>query len=168
LIGLAAFSSKVAHLPAVEAWKVAGEKLLWRLDGSLLWWWSRSTVELLLLLPLQLLLLELSWLELWPITPILLLLLLWLTQLTPRWCIHHMVLGRSTTRTTIASRYRHHLLPLLLINLSNGLPHSLLINARTRQLIVREAGELYQALLQVDGEYGMVQVGIFLICVDVV
>jgi hypothetical protein len=52
LIGLAAFSSKVTHLPAVEAWKVAGEKLLWRLDGSLLWWWSRSTVELLLLLPL--------------------------------------------------------------------------------------------------------------------
>jgi hypothetical protein len=34
---LAAFSSKVAHLPAVEAWEVAGGKLLWRPDGSLLW-----------------------------------------------------------------------------------------------------------------------------------
>jgi hypothetical protein len=42
--------SKVAHLPAIEAWKVAGRKLLWWLDGSLLQWWSRGTVELLLLL----------------------------------------------------------------------------------------------------------------------
>jgi hypothetical protein len=75
LIGLAAFLSKVAHLPTVEAWKVAGEKLLWWPNGSLLWRWSRGTVELLLLLvPLWLLLLELLRLELWVIAPILLLL----------------------------------------------------------------------------------------------
>jgi hypothetical protein len=35
--GLAAFLSKVAHLPAVEAWKVDGGKLLWRPGGILLW-----------------------------------------------------------------------------------------------------------------------------------
>jgi hypothetical protein len=29
LLGQAAFSSKVAHLPTFEAWKVAGGKLLW-------------------------------------------------------------------------------------------------------------------------------------------
>jgi hypothetical protein len=29
LLGQAAFSSEVAHLLAVEAWKVAGGKLLW-------------------------------------------------------------------------------------------------------------------------------------------
>jgi hypothetical protein len=87
LLGYAAFSSKVAHLLAVEAWKVAGGKLLWWPDGSLLRWWSRSTVELLLLL--RLLLLELPRLELWVMAPILL--LLWSTQLTPRWGIHHVV-----------------------------------------------------------------------------
>jgi hypothetical protein len=80
LHGQLAFSSKVAHLPAVEAWKVAGEKLLWWPDGSLLQWWCRGTVELLLLL--WLLLLELSQLELWMIGPILL--LLSSTQLTPQ------------------------------------------------------------------------------------
>jgi hypothetical protein len=57
LLGQAAFSSKVAHLHIVEAWKVAGEKLLWRPDGSIMLWWSRGTVELLLLLLLWLLLL---------------------------------------------------------------------------------------------------------------
>jgi hypothetical protein len=85
LLRQAAFSSKVAHLPAVEAWKVAGEKLLCWLDGSLLRRWSRATVELLLLL-----LLELLWLKLWAMAPILL--SVWSTQLTPRWGIHHMVL----------------------------------------------------------------------------
>jgi hypothetical protein len=40
----------VAHLPTVEVWKVAGEKLLWWPDGSLLRRWSRGIVELLLLL----------------------------------------------------------------------------------------------------------------------
>jgi hypothetical protein len=68
-----AFSSKVAHFATVEAWKVAGRKLMWRLNGSLLWRWSRSTVELLLLL-LRLLLLELPQVELWAIAPIMLLL----------------------------------------------------------------------------------------------
>jgi hypothetical protein len=92
----------VAHLPAIEAWKVAGGKLLWWPDGSLLQWWSRGTVELLLL---RLLLLKLLRLELWAMA--LILLLLWLTQLNPRWGIHHAVLGRSTARTTSASRSRH-------------------------------------------------------------
>jgi hypothetical protein len=83
LLGQAAFPSEVNHLPTVEAWKVAGGKLLWWPDGSLLWWWGRGTVELLLLLLLRLLLLlELSWLKLWVMDPILL--LLWLTQLTLR------------------------------------------------------------------------------------
>jgi hypothetical protein len=68
LLGLAAFMSKVPHLPAVEAWKVVGTKLLWWPDGSLLQRWSRSMVEQLLLL------LELSLLVLWAIAPILLLL----------------------------------------------------------------------------------------------
>jgi hypothetical protein len=76
LLGQAAFLSKVAHLPVVEAWKVASGKLLWWPDGSLLRWWSRGMVELLLLL------LELPRLELWVIAPILL--LLWSTQLTPQ------------------------------------------------------------------------------------
>jgi hypothetical protein len=82
LLGQTAFSSKVAHLPAVEAWKVAGGKLLWWPDGSLLRRWCRGMVELLLLLLLRLLLLELPRLELWAMGPILL--LLWSTQLT-RW-----------------------------------------------------------------------------------
>jgi hypothetical protein len=69
LLGLAAFSSKVPHLPAVEAGEVAGGKLLWRPNGILLWWWSWSTIELLLLL------LELPQLELWAIVPVLLMLL---------------------------------------------------------------------------------------------
>jgi hypothetical protein len=77
LLGQATFSSEVAHLPVVEAWKGAGGKLLWWLDGSILQWWSRGTVELLLLLLLRQLLLELSRMELWAMAPILL--LLWLT-----------------------------------------------------------------------------------------
>jgi hypothetical protein len=110
LLGKAAFSSKVAHLSIVEAWKVAGGKLVWWPDGSLLQQWSRGMVELPLLLLLRLLLLELPRLELWAMAP--LRLLLWSTQLTPRWGIHHAVHGRSTTRTTAASRSRHHPLPL--------------------------------------------------------
>jgi hypothetical protein len=73
----------------------------------------------------------------------------------------------STTRTTIASRSRH-LLSLFLIGLSNSLHHSLLINSYSCQLIVRQTGELYQALRQVHGESGTVQVGLLLIRVDVV
>jgi hypothetical protein len=82
LLGQTAFLSKVTHLPVVEAWKVAGGKLLWWLDGSLLRRWCRGTIELLLLLLLRLLLLELPRLELWVMGPILL--LLWSMQLTPR------------------------------------------------------------------------------------
>jgi hypothetical protein len=144
------FSSKVAHLPTVEAWKVAGGKPLWWPNGSLLWRWSRGTVELLLFLLLQLLLLELSWLELWVMAPILL--LLWSTQLTPWWGIHHMILWRNTARTTTASRSRHHPLSLFLNDLSNGLHHPLLVNGCTCQLVVRQAREMHQALLQMDGE----------------
>jgi hypothetical protein len=113
LLGQVAFTSEVAHLLAVQAWKVAGGKLLWWPDGSLLWWCSRGTVELLLWL---LLLLELSRLKLWVMVPVLL--LLWSTQLTPRWGIHHTVLQRSTVRTTTDCRSRHQLLPLFLIGLS--------------------------------------------------
>jgi hypothetical protein len=64
LLGLAAFSSKVTHLPVVVAREVDGRKLLWRPDGSLLQPWGRSTVELLLLL-------KLPRLELWAIAPVL-------------------------------------------------------------------------------------------------
>jgi hypothetical protein len=87
-------------------------------------------VELVLLL-LQLLLLELSLLVLWAIAPILL--LLRSAQLTPRWGIHLAVLRTSTARTTTDRESRHHPLPLLLIGLSNGLHHPLLINGCTRQ-----------------------------------
>jgi hypothetical protein len=153
-----AFSSKVAHLPIVEAWKVAGGKLLWWPDGSLLWRWSRGTVEPLLLL------LELSQLELWVMAPILL--LFWSTQLTPRWGIHLVVLWRSTARTTTTSRSRHHPLPLFLIGLSNGLHHPLLVDGCTCQLIVLQAREMYQVLLQMDGEPRRVQVGLLFICVN--
>jgi hypothetical protein len=75
LLRQAAFSSKVVHLPVVEEWKVVGGKLLWWSDGSLLRWWGRGTVELLLLLLLllRLLLLELPRLKLWALAPILLL-----------------------------------------------------------------------------------------------
>jgi hypothetical protein len=155
----------VAHFPTVEAWKVADGKLLWQSDGSLLRRWSGGTVELWLLL-LWLLLLELPWVELWAIAPILL--LLWSTQLTPRWRIHHAVLGRSTARTTTASGSRHHPLPLFLIGLSNGLHHPLLVDGCTCQLIVRQAREMHQVLLQMDGEPYTIQVGLLFIRVDVV
>jgi hypothetical protein len=130
LLGQAAFSSKVAHLFAVEAQKVVGGKLLWWHDGSLLQRWSRGTVELLL----RWLLLELPWLELWAMAPILL--LLWSTQLTPRWGIHYAVHWRSTARTTAASGSRHHPLPHFLIGLSNGLHHPLFVDGYTQQLVV--------------------------------
>jgi hypothetical protein len=126
----------MSQLPAVEARKVMVGSLLWRPDYNLLWQWSRSMVELLLLLLLlRLLLLELPRLELWVIAPILL--LLWSTQLTPRWGILHAVFGRSTDRTTTASGFRHHPLSLFLIGLSNGLHHPLLVDGCTCQLVVR-------------------------------
>jgi hypothetical protein len=134
LLRQAAFLSKVAHLPTVEAWKVASGNLLWWPDGSLLQRWSRGMVELLLLLLRRRLLLELPRLEFWATAPILL--LLWSTQLTPRWAIHHAVLWRSTARTTTASGSRHHPLPLFLISLSNDLHHPLLDDGCTHQLIV--------------------------------
>jgi hypothetical protein len=139
LLRQAALSSKVARLPAVEAWNVAGGKLLWWPDGNLLRWWGRGTVELLMLLLLRLLLLELSQLELWAMAPNLL--LLWLMHLTPRCGIHHVVLWRSTARTTATSGSRHH--PFFLIGLSNSLHHPLLVNGRTCQLVVRQAREIH-------------------------
>jgi hypothetical protein len=45
-----AWAGEVSHLFAIEAHKVATWDLLWWLDYSLLWRWSRSMVELLLLL----------------------------------------------------------------------------------------------------------------------
>jgi hypothetical protein len=81
----------MSQLPTVEAQKVIVGSLLRWPNYILLWPWGRSTVELLLLLLLlRLLLLELPRLEFWVIAPILL--LLWSTQLTPRWGIHHMIL----------------------------------------------------------------------------
>jgi hypothetical protein len=121
---------------------------------------------LLLLLLLRLLLLELPRMELWVIAPTLL--LLWSMKLTPRWGIHHAVLGRSTTRTTTASRSMHHLLSLFLIGLSNVLHHPLLVDGCTCQLIVRQAREMHQALLQLDGEPCIIHVGLLFIRVDVV
>jgi hypothetical protein len=91
-------------------------------------------VELMLLLWLLLLWLELSLLVLWAIA--LILLLLRLTQLTPRWGIHHAVLSGSTARTTAVSGCRHHPHPLLLVGLSNGLHQPLLVNGCAHQLIV--------------------------------
>jgi hypothetical protein len=164
LLGQDAFLSEVAHLPTVEAWKVASGKLLWWPDGSLLRWWGRGMVELLLLR--LLLLLELSRLKLWAMATVLL--LVWSTQLTPTWGIHHTILQRSTGRTTTACRSRHQLLPLFLIGLSNGLHHPLLVNGRTCQLVVQQAREMHQALLQVDGEPCAVQVGLLLIRVNMV
>jgi hypothetical protein len=127
-----------------------------------------TTVELLLLLLLLLWLLplELPQLELWAIAPILL--LLWSTQQTPRWGIHHAVHGRSTARTTTASKSRHQFLPPFLIGLSNCLHHPLLVNGCTCQLVIRQAREMHQALLQIDGEPCMVQVGLLFIHVNVV
>jgi hypothetical protein len=138
LLRQAALSSKMAHLPTVEAWEVAGGELLWWPDGSLLWQWSRGTIELLLL---RLGPLELSWLELWAMAPILL--LLWLTQLTPRWGIHHAVFWRSTAGTTTTNGCRHYHLPIFLIGLSNDLHHRLLVNGCTCQLVVRQAREMH-------------------------
>jgi hypothetical protein len=138
-----ALTSEMSQLSAVEARKATVGSLLWWADCSLRWRWGRSTAELLLLRLL------------WAIAPVLL--LLRLAQVTPRWGIHHTVLGRSTSRTPTASRSRHHLLSLFLIDLRNDLHHSLLIN-----------GELYQALLYVDGESCTVYVGLLLISIDVV
>jgi hypothetical protein len=71
-------------------------------------------------------------------------------------------------RTTTARGSRHHPLPLFLIDLSNDLHHPLLVNGYTCQLIVRQAREMHQALLQVDGEPCTVHVSILFIRVDVV
>jgi hypothetical protein len=143
-LGLAAFASKVPHLPTVEARKVASGRLLQWPDCSLLQRWSRSTVELLLLL--LLLQLELPLLVLRVIAQILQ--LLRSAQLSRRWGIHHVVLGRSTTKPTTSRGSRHHPLPFLLFGLSNGLHRPLLINGSTRQVIIEQVGRLYQAILQ--------------------
>jgi hypothetical protein len=141
----------MSQLSTVETWKTVIGCLLWRPDSNLLQWWGRSTVELLLL-PLLLWLwsLKLPRLELRAIAPILL--LLWLTQLTSRWGIHHTVLQRGTARTTTSRRSGHHLLPLFLISRSNSLHHPFLVSGCTCQLVVRQVGKMYQMLLQVYGE----------------
>jgi hypothetical protein len=86
----------------------------------------------------------------------------------PGWGIHHTILWSNTARTPTASRSRHHPLPLFLINLSNGLHHPLLVNGCTCQLVVWQAREMHQALLQMDSEPYMEQVGLLFIRVDVV
>jgi hypothetical protein len=157
----------MSQLFTVEAQKTVAGCLLWRTDSNLLQWWGRSTVELLLL-PLLLWLwsLKLPRMELRAIAPIWL--LLWLIQLTSRRGIHHTVLRRSTARTTTSRRSGHHLLPLFLISCGNGLHHPFLVSGCTCQLVVRQVGEMYQTLLQVDGEPCTVQVGLLLICINVI
>jgi hypothetical protein len=162
LLGHEALAGKVSHLFVVVGWKAAGGSLLWWPDCRLLRQWSRSTVKLLLLL----LLLELPLLVLWVIDPILL--LLWSAQLSPRWDIHHAVLGRRTARTTTDRGSRHHSLPLLPISLSNGLHQPLLVNGCTSQFVVRQAGEPTHALLQVDCQPFMVQVFFLVICINII
>jgi hypothetical protein len=157
----------MSQLAVVEAWKAVVGSLLWRPDCNLLQLWGRSTVELLLL-PLLLWLwsLKLPWLELRAIAPILP--LLWSTQLTPMRGIHHAVLWRNIARITTSRRSWHHLLPLFLIVLNNGLHHPFLVSGCTCQLVVRQVGEMYQMLLQVDGEPCTVQVGLLLIRINVI
>jgi hypothetical protein len=157
----------MSQLPTVEARKTMAGCLLWRPDSNLLQWWGRSTVELLLL-PLLWWLwsLKLPRLELRAIAPVLL--LLWLTQLTSRWGIHHAVLRRGTARTTTSRRSGHYLLPLFLISRSNGLHHPFLISGCTCQLVVRQVGEMYQTLLQVYGEPYTIQVVLLLIRINVI
>jgi hypothetical protein len=156
----------MSYLSAVDAWKAAVGSLLRWSDCNLLWRWGKSTVQLLVLLLLRLLLLKLPRLELCVIAQVLL--LLWLVQLTPRWGIHHAVLGRSTARTIIASGSGHHLLSLFIISLSNALHQPFLINGGTRQFIVGEVGRKTQAFLQVDGKPFMIEASFLLIRVDVV
>jgi hypothetical protein len=138
---------EVSHLSAIIAQKAAEGSLLWWPDCSLLRWWSRSTIELLLLLLLllSLLLLLLQLLVLQAIAPILL--LLRSAQLSPGWGIHHVVLGRSTTRTTTTRGSSHHPLPIILVGLSSGLHHPLLINSVTHQVIIGQVGGMNQTVL---------------------
>jgi hypothetical protein len=60
------------------------------------------------------------------------------------------------------------ILSLFLIGLSNGLHHPLLVDGCTCQLVVRQAREMHQALLQMDGEPYTVQVNLLFIRVNVV
>jgi hypothetical protein len=166
LLRLVAFVSKMPHLSAVEAQKVAGRRLLWWPGCSLLRRWSRSTVELLLLLWLLLLQLELPLFVLWAV--VLILLLLGSTQLSRRWGIQHAVLGRSTARPTSAGGSWHCPLSLLFLSLSNGLHCPLVINGGTRQVIVGQVGGLYQVVLQLDGKPIVIEVGFLLICIYVI
>jgi hypothetical protein len=91
-----------------------------------------STVELLLLLLLRLLL-ELLRLELWATAPILW--LLWPTQLTPSWDIHHVVLGRSTVELPLPAGLGI-IFFLFFSSTSTTTFIILLINGHTHQLIV--------------------------------
>jgi hypothetical protein len=128
LLGQVTFLSEVAHLPAVEAWKVAGRKLLWWPDRSLMRRWSRGTVELLLLM------LELPQMELLAMAPILL--LMWSTQLTPGGVYTMQYFGGAPLE-----------LPLLenpgIILFLFGLHHPFLVDGCTCQLIVQQAREVY-------------------------
>jgi hypothetical protein len=120
---------------------------------------------LLLLLLLRLLLLELPWLELWAIAPILI--LLWSTQLTPGGVYTMWYLGGALLELPLLVDPCI-ILSLFLIGLSNGLHHPLLVDSCTCQLIVRQAREMHQALLEMDGEPCTIQVGLLFIRVNVV
>jgi hypothetical protein len=130
--------------------KTGGCDLLWWPCCYLLHLWGRHKVVLLLLM----LRLEL--------------LLLGLAQLTLEWGIHHTILWRNTARPIPTRGSMRHPLPLFLVGLNNGLHHPLLVDGCTCQLIVRQARELYQAFLQMDGEPCTVHVGLLFICVHVV
>jgi hypothetical protein len=90
LLGLAAFTSKCPIFPQLKHGKLLAGKLLWGPDGSLLRWWNRSPVELLLLLLLVL----------WIVAPIML--LLRSAQLTHRQGIHHRYLGGAPIEPPLA------------------------------------------------------------------
>jgi hypothetical protein len=131
LLGLAAFSHKLAHLFTAKAWKVTGGELLWWPNGSLLWQWSRGTVELLLL---QLWLLELPWLELWAIAPIML--LLWSTQLTPGGVYTMWYLRGAPLELSLPADPG--IILFLFFSLASlGHHHPLLVDGCTCQLVVR-------------------------------
>jgi hypothetical protein len=81
---------------------------------------------------LLLLLLKLPLLVVRAVAPIV---LLWSTQLSCRWGIHHAVLCWSTARPTTFGGSRHDPLPFLLLDLVTGLHGPFLIDGSTGKLV---------------------------------
>jgi hypothetical protein len=79
-----------------------------------------------------------------------------------------MILWRNTARPIPARGSRRHPLPLFFIGLSNVLHHPLLVDGCTCQLVVRQARELHQVLLPMDGEPFTVEVGFLLIRINMI